>query len=84
MTSSITAFDAKTHFSKLLNRVVKGEEILITKRGKVTAKIVPINATHDVEAAVIAANRLKKLAREINLQLSELEDWNDYRKIGRK
>ncbi|WP_342170185.1 type II toxin-antitoxin system prevent-host-death family antitoxin [Rickettsia endosymbiont of Seladonia tumulorum] len=84
MTSSITAFDGKTHFSKLLNRVIKGEEVLITKRGKITAKIVPVNATHDVEAAIIAANRIKKLAQEINLQPSEFEEWNFYRKIGRK
>lgn len=35
----IGSFDAKTHFSDLLKRVSNGEEILITNRGKVVAKL---------------------------------------------
>jgi prevent-host-death family protein len=35
------AFDAKTHFSALLERVADGEEILITRRGKAVARLVP-------------------------------------------
>lgn len=33
--------DAKTHFSKLLERVSKGEEIVIAKAGKPVARILP-------------------------------------------
>ncbi|MFV9873620.1 MAG: type II toxin-antitoxin system Phd/YefM family antitoxin, partial [Rickettsia slovaca] len=51
MKNTITAFDAKTHFSKLLDRVSKGEEILITKRGKAAAKIVPIDSHNNIEIA---------------------------------
>ncbi|MFP3017662.1 MAG: type II toxin-antitoxin system Phd/YefM family antitoxin [Candidatus Tisiphia sp.] len=43
MQNSITAFDAKTHFSKILDQASKGEEILVTRRGKAAAKIVPVN-----------------------------------------
>jgi len=35
----IGSFEAKTHFSDLLKRVKKGEEILITNRGRVVAKL---------------------------------------------
>jgi len=35
--------DAKTHFSKLLNRVGTGEEVIIAKAGKHLARLVPIN-----------------------------------------
>ncbi len=35
----IGSFEAKTHFSDILKRVKKGEEILITNRGQVVAKI---------------------------------------------
>ncbi len=45
----MSAFDAKTHFSKILDRASKGEEILITKRGKVTAKIVPVSLVKDID-----------------------------------
>lgn len=38
---------AKTHLSKLLERVETGEEILIARNGKPIAKIVPISAKPD-------------------------------------
>ncbi|WP_341789320.1 type II toxin-antitoxin system Phd/YefM family antitoxin [Rickettsia endosymbiont of Polydrusus tereticollis] len=81
MQNSITAFDAKTHFSKILDRASKGEEILITRRGVAAAKIVPVNATHDIEVAKLAAIRLRKLAKEINLQPFDWEEWKKYRNI---
>ena len=36
--------DAKTHFSKLLERVSKGEDIVIAKAGKPVARILPFVA----------------------------------------
>jgi prevent-host-death family protein len=33
--------EAKTHFSKLLQRVLDGEEVVIAKAGKPVAKVVP-------------------------------------------
>jgi prevent-host-death family protein len=33
--------DAKTHFSKLLDRVLEGEEVLITRNGVPVAELVP-------------------------------------------
>jgi len=34
-------FEAKTHFSKLVERAEKGEEIIIGRSGKPVAKLVP-------------------------------------------
>lgn len=39
--SAVTAFDAKTRFGQLLERVAKGEEIVITKHDKPVARLVP-------------------------------------------
>lgn len=36
--------EAKTHFSKLLERVMKGEEVSIAKAGKPVARILPVVA----------------------------------------
>jgi len=38
----INVRDAKTHLSKLLERVVMGEEIIISKDGKPVAKLSPV------------------------------------------
>ena len=39
----IGAYDAKTHFSELLERVVAGEQITITRHGAPVARLVPID-----------------------------------------
>jgi prevent-host-death family protein len=36
--------DAKTHFSRLLDRVAQGEEIIIAKSGRPVAKLVRVAA----------------------------------------
>jgi prevent-host-death family protein len=38
----VNVHDAKTHLSKLLDRVHAGEEIILAKAGKPYAKLVPI------------------------------------------
>jgi len=40
--STYNVHEAKTHFSKLLERVLKGEEVVIAKAGKPVARILPI------------------------------------------
>jgi prevent-host-death family protein len=38
----VNIHDAKTHFSKLIERVLLGEEVVIAKAGRPVAKLVPI------------------------------------------
>ena len=45
MTLKVNIHEAKTHFSKLLARVAKGEEIIISKAGKPVARLVPTEET---------------------------------------
>ena len=40
---SINVHDAKTHFSKLLERVADGETVVIAKSGKPVAKLAPLD-----------------------------------------
>jgi prevent-host-death family protein len=37
----VTAFEAKTHFGSMLDRVAHGEEIIITRHYKPVARMVP-------------------------------------------
>jgi len=39
--TSVGSYEAKTHLPELLERVEKGERILITRRGKAVAMLVP-------------------------------------------
>ena len=42
MTETVNIYDAKTHLSRLLDRVAAGEEIVIARAGKPVAKLVPL------------------------------------------
>lgn len=39
--STVTALEAKTRFGDLLDRVARGEEIVITRHDKAVARIIP-------------------------------------------
>ncbi len=62
--ASVTAFEAKTRFGKLLERVARGEEIVITRHEKPVARIVP-EGHGDVEEIRAAAAGLRDLRRRI-------------------
>ena len=42
LNQQIGAFEAKTHFSQIINEVERGADYIVTRRGKPVAKIVPI------------------------------------------
>ena len=45
MPQTINVHDAKTHFSRLLDRVARGEEIIIARAGKPVARLTPLIPT---------------------------------------
>ena len=45
----MSAYDAKTHFSSLLERAGDGETVIITKHGRPVAKLVPVDIQRPVE-----------------------------------
>ncbi len=72
---TIGAFDAKTHFSKLLRDVEQGETFEIHRRGKVVAKLT--NATGgqkegEIQEMLAYFQRVRKDARA---STSEIADW---------
>lgn len=40
---TVNVHEAKTHLSKLLERVAQGEEVTIAKAGRPVARLVPVN-----------------------------------------
>jgi prevent-host-death family protein len=59
--ASVTAFEAKTRFGKLLERVARGEEIVITRHEKPIARIIPEGRRNldDVRDAVAGLRQLR-------------------------
>jgi len=41
LNQQIGAFEAKTHFSQIINEVERGADYVVTRRGKPVAKIIP-------------------------------------------
>jgi prevent-host-death family protein len=83
MKNSIGTFEAKTHFTKIITQVIAGEEILITRRGKAVAKIIPIKETFDRDTIKAAIFRLRKLAKEMQLGSFDWDEWKSYKDEGR-
>ncbi len=78
--SKIGAFEAKTHFSSLLDRVANGEEITITKHGKAVARLVSAES-NEASTAESAFQKLKELRRANTLGGIS---WKELRDEGRK
>jgi prevent-host-death family protein len=67
----IGAFEAKSKLSTLLDWVAKGEEILITRRGKAVARLVPATSGFDRDKARLAAEGIR--ARSIGVTLGGIK-----------
>jgi prevent-host-death family protein len=64
----IGAFEAKTKLGQLLDWVEAGEEIVITRRGKAVARLVPPDAaTVDRERTQAAAERIRAMRKGVKL-----------------
>ncbi len=75
----IGAFEAKTKLSELLHMVERGEEIVITRRGRPVATLSPVSSGSRKASEVI--HDLRALRR--NMRLGDL-DWKKLRDAGRK
>lgn len=76
--AEIGAFEAKTHFSKLLERASNGEEFTITRRGKAVARLVPVRRIHDPKKARAALERINSRAQENPgppVTVDEIKSW---------
>jgi len=57
--SPVGAYQAKTHLPELLNRVEKGERIVITRRGVPVAVLVPVDVQRAQEAGAVVDELLQ-------------------------
>ena len=77
--STVSAYDAKTHLSSLLERASDGETITITKHGRPVAKLVPVEMQRPVDDIIDTLIEARKGVRLGALSARDLiEDGRRY------
>lgn len=74
--ATVTAFEAKTRFGELLDRVAKGEEVVITRHDKAVARLIPEGAQRleEVRRSVEGLRELQqRIRRRSKARLSDRE-----------
>jgi prevent-host-death family protein len=79
--SSVGAYDAKTRLSELLDRVEKGEQIIITRHGRPVARLIP-ERSNDIVQAIDALDRItarrERLAQQgVQVTREEIRAWRE-------
>ena len=70
----IGAFEAKNKLGQLLDQVERGEEIVITRRGRAIARLVPNTPGFDREKARRAVAGILELSQGVTLGGLEIKD----------
>ena len=70
---TVGAYEAKTHLSRLLEEVERGETIVITKHGSPVAMLTPAPNLKQIDVAAVISD-LRSLRRELSLDGASLRE----------
>ena len=76
--AKVTAFEAKTRFGELLERVARGEEVVITRHDKPVARLIPEGARR-LDEVRRSVQGLHDLRQKIRLRLKAKLSAGDVR-----
>ncbi len=79
----VGAFEAKNKLGQLLDLVEQGEVVVITRRGKEVARLVPARPFRSREQACAAIQRIRNRAEQLKLGPFNWSEWKSYRDEGR-
>ena len=79
----IGAFEAKNKLAALLDRVERGEEVLITRHGKAVARLVPATGRINRSQAQAAVDRIRQRARKLKAGAFDWDACKADRDAGR-
>jgi prevent-host-death family protein len=79
----VGAFEAKNTLGTLLDRVERGEEIVITRHGRAVARLVPNTGYPDQGQVQAAFKRLRERARQLARENPGRPafDWEEIKKL---
>jgi prevent-host-death family protein len=72
--NTIGAYDAKTRFSEILERVAGGEEFTITRHGSPIARLVPAKKQYTAEERRQAIQRMREISERNTLGGLKIKD----------
>lgn len=70
-----TIHEAKTHLSKLIQKALAGEEVIIARAGKPVVRLVPVDPVVTAERSFGAWKDISWMADDFD---APLEDFRDY------
>lgn len=70
-------FDAKNRLTALLDEVEQGGEVVITRRGKPVARLVPVGGDSGREKAQRAADALLELGSRLTLGVISIKELTE-------
>jgi prevent-host-death family protein len=79
--NQIGAFEAKNTLGTLLDRVERGEEIVITRHGKAIARLVPNTRRTDQNHTREALERIRKRAGQLQRRKPASFSWAALKKL---
>ena len=71
---TVGAFEAKTHFSQLLDQVANGESITITRHGEPVAQLVPARPARDPRTLQALVEEIKRTRKGRSLEGIKIKD----------
>ena len=81
--SEVGAFEAKNTLGTLLDRVERGEEIIITRHGKPVARLVPNSGVPDQNEVQAAFQRMRERAQDLVRKTPGRQsfNWEELKKL---
>ena len=79
--NEIGAFEAKNTLGSLLDRVERGEEIVITRYGKAVARLVPNERRGDEVESRAALERIRERARQLHQANPAPFSWRKFKEL---
>lgn len=74
MIKEVGAFEAKTHLSRLLDEVEKGQSIFITRHGRRVAEVIPVPARKTAKRGCAKGSGFY-MAPDFDAPLEEFKDY---------
>ncbi len=79
--NEIGAFEAKNTLGSLLDRVERGEEIVITRHGKPVARLVPNTGRVNEDQSLAALGRMRQRAQRLRQTKPDSFSWKQLKKL---
>ena len=80
-TTTVGAYEAKTHLPALLAQVERGETVTITRHGRPIARLIPIDIHRPAEQIFVELDRLRQGVTTGGMSIREMIEEGDRKSV---